>query len=56
MKKLIRAGLLSLALLGLSGAALAACVTQTINFGEIKNGVLATDDCIDHSDNNNYDY
>ncbi len=55
MKKLIRAVLLSLAFLGMSGAALAACVIQTINFGETKNGVLTVDDCIDHN-GNGFDY
>lgn len=55
MKKLIRALSLLLALLGLSGAALAACVAQTINLGETRSGALTIDDCIDHN-GNGHDY
>ncbi|MBK9608063.1 MAG: CotH kinase family protein [Betaproteobacteria bacterium] len=55
MKKLIRALSLLLALLGLSGAGLGACVVQAINLGETRSGALTTDDCIDHN-GNGHDY
>lgn len=55
MKTLIRALLLLLVSPGLSGIALAACVVQTINLGETRNGVLASDACIDYN-RNGHDY
>ena len=55
MNKIIRAGLVILAFMNVSGAALALCTNQTISFGETKNGVLATDDCLDKN-GNGFDY
>ncbi|MBK7472329.1 MAG: IPT/TIG domain-containing protein [Betaproteobacteria bacterium] len=51
MRERIRSVLLFLSLLCVSGIALAVCDTQPINYGETKNGVLATDDCVDHNAN-----
>lgn len=56
MKKHVCAISLTMALLSTSGVTLAACGTQPINFGDTKNGVLATDDCVNTSGGNNYYY
>ena len=34
-----------------SGAAWSACTQQTIDFGQTRNGVIATDDCVNNSNN-----
>ncbi|MBK7472330.1 MAG: hypothetical protein IPI73_18675 [Betaproteobacteria bacterium] len=51
MRKRIRTVLLFLSLFASPAVALAACIAQSITFGETRNGSLSNDDCIDHNAN-----